>query len=123
MASFDPPTARRFALRQLELMESNGLGKRQAYKVVSQGQAQCRRMHRSMRSAAVCWDRGGAELVGSEGQAAGVLRWMGRWSNGSGGWSTELMVIRGGDAMDMERTGGGCALARAACQPVVITPH
>lgn len=35
MASFEPPTARRFALRQLALMQSRRLSQRKAYEIVS----------------------------------------------------------------------------------------
>ncbi len=35
MSSFEPPTARRFALRQLALMQEQGLSQRKAYDIVS----------------------------------------------------------------------------------------
>lgn len=35
MSSFEPPTARRFALRQLALMQERGLSQRKAYDIVS----------------------------------------------------------------------------------------
>jgi hypothetical protein len=44
LASFEPPTGRRFALRQLELMQHKGLGKRSAaVQVGADGRLGCRR--------------------------------------------------------------------------------